>query len=67
MVFLNCIDLHVSVLLHTFVLPMRLELECKAQDLTRKKIKIFHEDQRKSCAFSGEKSGKLGKKIKNSV
>ena len=65
MVFLNCIDLHVSVLLHTFVLLMRLELECKAQDLTRKKIKIFHEDQRKSCAFSGEKSGKLrGKKSK---
>ena len=29
-VFFNCIDLHVSVLLHTFALPLRLELKSKA-------------------------------------
>ena len=32
MVFVNCIDLPVSALLHTFVLPLILELKSKAQD-----------------------------------
>ena len=54
MLFVNCIDLHVAVLLHTFLLPLRLEMKSKAQDLTRKKVKIFYEDQGNSCAFSGE-------------
>ena len=66
MVFVNCIDLHLSLLLHTFVLSLRLELKSKTQDLIQgKKIKIFLEDQGILCAFSGETQGK--KKIKNCV
>ena len=38
MVFVNCIDLHLSVLLHTNILPLRLELKPEAQDLTQGKI-----------------------------
>ena len=40
-VFVNCIDLHLSVLLHTFVLSLRLELKSKAQDLIQGKRSRF--------------------------
>ena len=40
-VFVICTDLHVYVLLHTFVLPLRLELKFKAQDLTQGKRSRF--------------------------
>ena len=63
MVFVNCIDLHVSVLLHTFVLPLRLELKSKAQDLTQgKRSRFFMKIREIHVLFLGEKSRKLGEK-----
>ena len=66
MVYVNCIDLHVSVLLHTFVLPLRLELKSKAQDFTQgKRSRFFMKIREIHAIFSWEKSGKLrGKKSK---
>ena len=41
---------------------IRAEIQSSGFD-SRKKIKIFHENQGSSCAFSGEKSGRLCGKI----
>ena len=71
MVFANCIDLHVSILLHTFVLPLRLELKSKAQDLTQGKRSRFFMKIREIHGKIRETQGKnretQGEKIKNSV
>ena len=66
MVFVNCIDLNVSVLLHTFVLPLRLELKLKAQDLTQgKRSRFFMNIREIHELFWGENQGNSRKKIKN--
>ena len=58
MVFFNCIDLHVSVLLHTFVLPLRLELKSKAQDLTQgKRSRFFMKIREVHVLFLGKNQG----------
>ena len=44
-------------------IEIRAEIQSSGFD-SGKKIKIFHEDQGNSCAFSGEKSGKLRGKNK---
>ena len=65
MVFVNCIDLHVSVLLHTFVLPLRLELKSKAQDLTQgKRSRFFLKIREIYVLFLGKNQGNSGKKSK---
>ena len=68
MVFVHCIDLHVSVLLHRFVLPLRLELKSKAQDLTQgKRSRFFMKIREIHVLFLEKNQGNPGKKIKNSV
>ena len=68
MVFANCIDLHVSILLHTFVLPLRLELKSKAQDLTQgKRSRFFMKIREIHVLFLEKNRGNSGEKIKNFV
>ena len=68
MVFVNCIDVHVSLLLHTFVLPFRLELKSKAQDLTHgKRSRFFMKIREIHVLFLGENQGISWEKVKNSV
>ena len=63
MVFVNCIDLRVSVLLHTFVLPLRLELNSKAQDLTQgKRSRFFTKTREIHVLFLGKNQGNSGGK-----
>ena len=63
MVFVNCIDLHTSALLHTFVLPLRLELKSKAQNLTQgKRSRFFMKIREIHMPFLGKNQENSGKK-----
>ena len=65
MVFVNCIELHVFVLLHTFVLPLRLGLKSKAQGLTQgKRSRFFMKIREIHVLFLGKNQGNSGKKSK---
>ena len=64
-VFVPCIDLHVFVLLHRFVLPLRLELKSKAQDLTQgKRSRFSWRSEKFMCFFSRKIWETLEKKSK---
>ena len=63
MVFVNCIELHVFILLHTFVLPLRLELKSKAQDLTQgKRSRFFMKIREIHVLFLRKNQGNSGGK-----
>ena len=63
MLFVNCIDLHVAVLLHTFLLPLRLELKSKAQGLTQgKRSRFFMKIREIHVRFLGNNHGNSGGK-----
>ena len=63
MVFINYIDQHVSVLLHTCVLPLRLELKSKALDLTQgKRSRFFMKIREVHVLFLGENQEDSGEK-----